>query len=393
MVGDGDRGEKLPDNVARALETLRPVPQPDPIVWQENRRSYIVAATALASSSQPEALHVTSPSLESHEPAQPQPGRGIPVAISEFLRLHTWRGVPVRAALIAGLALALFLGFSAGAVSAARESLPGSPLYGLKIKLEQWALGRARTPQAVSSQALAQSQVRVDEAARIVAAGDSVPIEVAARFQEQLALAVQATDALDEPQRIQAQSRISETLQHQIRTMAEITARVKGESSETVDHGAVAAMVQTMMETQAQLGPDLGQGLGEVGNPLQEGPATEEPGSPCGGPDCGNQQEPTEPGQGPGPGGSDAPGGDEGQPPDPGKGQNGNQGPEQNGPGPRSTPPAPNSQQTVPEQQLLALQPEDPMSRSSELPPAASLFPQRSGNAGNEVGSGGGSSR
>jgi len=391
MIGDGDRREGLPDNVARALEALRPVAQPDPIVWQENRRSYIVAARALAGASQPEALHVTSTSLESHEPVQPQPRRGIPVTIREFLRLHTWRGVPVRAALIAVLALALFLGSSAGAVSAARESLPGSPLYGLKIRLEQWALGRARTPEAVSSQALAQSQVRVEEAARIVASGDSVPIEVAARFQEQLALAVEATDALDEPQRIQAQSRISETLQHQIRTMAEITARVKGESSETVDHEAVAAMVQTMMQMQAQLGPALGQPAGEVGDPLQEGPATEEPGSSCSGPDCGNHQEPTEPGQGHG--GSNAPGGDEGQPVDPGKGQNSNQGPEQNGPGPRSTPPGPESQQTVPEQQLLALQPEDPMFRSSELPPAASLFPQRSGNAGNETGSGGGSSR
>ncbi len=157
-------------------------------------------------------------------------GVGIPVAIREFLRLHTWRGVPVRAALIAGLALALFLGSSAGAVSAARESLPGSPLYGLR---SSWSSGHSAAR----------------EHHRLYRAGEHAGHPRCA-LTKRRALSLQGTLCRSRWQRVSRSSwlwlsrppirstsrsgykpspEISETLQHQIRTMAEITARVKGE--------------------------------------------------------------------------------------------------------------------------------------------------------------------
>ncbi len=391
MNGDYDSGDKLPGSVARALDALRPVPEPDPEVWKQSRHSYITAATALAGARRSEAPLVPQP--VSRKPERWQVFRGLAGAVRGFMQFRTWRAIPTRAVLISALALALFLGSSVGAVSAARDSLPGTPLYGLKIKLEQWALGRAQTPQAVSSEALAQSQIRVDEAARMVAAGDPVPIEVAARFQEQLTLAVQATGSLDEPLRLQARSRISETLQHQIRAMTEISSKVKDGSSETVDHGAVLAMIQAMVQTQAQLGP--GQGEGQVdGTPGQEQePTTAEPADECDGPDCGNHEGPAGPDQGPGPGDNDAPGGDHGRPGDPGNGHSGNEAPGQNGPGAPSTPTTPDSRQILPEQPLFAqrLTAKGPL--GSESLSSASSAPQRSPAPGSSTVSSAGPSR
>ena len=146
--------------------------------------------------------------------------------------------------------LALVFGGSAGVVAEARESLPGSPLYGLKVRVERWDIEQVATKEELANRALEQAQERVKEATQLSGEGKTVPDDVALRFREQLSIALQAGGSLEESHRLQFQPRLREALQQQLRTMTQLAAQTKGEDG---DNEAVAAMVRTIEQTQAQL--------------------------------------------------------------------------------------------------------------------------------------------
>ncbi len=230
--------DELPHTVREALEALKPVPDVDPVTWEQGRQAFIIEARQTAMAHQTPAIDTAG---------RPGGWRGALGALFD-VRKNRLGAVALKALAV----LILVLGGSVGTVAAARGSLPGSALYGLKLQLEQWELTQAHTPEAVSERALIQSGQRVEEAARLAGEGRTVPDDLAAHFQERLSLAMQASGSLGEPQRLQAQSHISETLRHQMETMAQAALQARGENE---DDQAIMAMIRTMEETQAQLGP------------------------------------------------------------------------------------------------------------------------------------------
>ena len=249
----------LPDSVRDALEALRSVPEADPVAWEHHRQAYLTKVHAEAAAN-----------VDRRQPPAHAPHRGWKAALGSLFSFRV-RGVhPMTHVLRLGVVIALLFGGGAGTVLAARESLPGSVLYPLKVRLEEWELERVEGPLQVSERALSQTQTRFWEINQLTERGRPVPDDVAARYEEHLSLALQASDTLTEPLRLQTQSQISETLQHQMETMTRIAAQVEGEGE---DDGAVQAVIRTMEMTQAQLGTGAGQEGDEVqGGPYQAGP-------------------------------------------------------------------------------------------------------------------------
>jgi hypothetical protein len=266
-----DELAEMPTLVYDALDALRTVPKVDPTMWARRRQAYLAEVRVHA---------------EASHQAAARPGNREGVSSDPVVRHHSWRAAlgalfnfrmrevhPMMIALRLMIMAALVMGGGAGAVAAARDSLPGSLLYPIKVQLEAWELARVDDALRVSERALNQSQVRVWEVNQLTERGRAVPVEVAARYQEQLELALHASNSLDEPLRLKAQSQISETVQRQVRTMAQIAAKAdKGDEGQ-----AIQAMIRTMEQTQAQLGLGTGQDGGEgPGGPNQAGPAAGE---------------------------------------------------------------------------------------------------------------------
>jgi hypothetical protein len=260
---------ELPHAVRDSLEALKAVPEADPVVWEQHRHAYLAAVRAEAA-----AMGL------SRVPVSPDVGvrrKGWRAALDTLLDFRMRRLTPMTVALRLVMVVALLLGGSVGTVAAARESLPGSVLYPLKVQLEQWEMARVEGAFEVSEKALSQSQTRFWEIDRLTEKGRTVPDDLAARYEEHLGLALQASGTLTEPLRLQAQARISETLQHQMQTMAKIAAKV----GEGEDDQAIQAVIRTMEMTRAQLG--IGVGRDEAwgpGDPQQTGPAAGEPAGP-----------------------------------------------------------------------------------------------------------------
>ncbi|MCJ7738893.1 MAG: DUF5667 domain-containing protein [Anaerolineae bacterium] len=243
----------MPASVRDALDALRPVPAPDSDTWAANRVAFFEEARTYA---QEAARFAASESA----PASWWGRFRESVALVKVFLLHD-RG-PVAVALKAVLVIALALAASTGTVSAARGSLPGSLLYPLKVRLEAWEIDLAHTPDAVARTALAQTHVRVAEAARLQDRGDPVPEETAVRYQQQLDLAVRAWGDAEESVRQQAQAEISESVRRQLLVLESGPAQVYGDAvpdDEAESDPGVQAMMRTMHETQSWLeqGEDL----------------------------------------------------------------------------------------------------------------------------------------
>jgi len=260
----------MPASVRDALDALRPVPAPDSDTWAANRVAFLDEAHAYA-------REAASLPVSESAPASWWGRLRESVALVKAFLLHD-RG-PVAVALKAVLVIALVLAVSTGTVSAARGSLPGSPLYPLKVRLEAWEINQAHTPDAIARTALAQTYVRVAEASRLQDRGDPVPEETAVRYQQQLELAVRAAGDLEEPVRQQTQAEISESVRRQLRILERTSAQIHGDAvpdDEIESDPGVQAMIQTMRETQSRLGPAEDRGPGQPG-PQNPGHAPDDP--------------------------------------------------------------------------------------------------------------------
>ncbi|MGC9521922.1 MAG: DUF5667 domain-containing protein, partial [Anaerolineae bacterium] len=272
---------KLPESVRDALETLRPVPDTDPERWRENRRAFLLEVRAHKATRE-----------SAGASAAPDERGALPdwrTALKSLFGRNLRGARPTVVALRLALVLVLLVGGTTGTVLASRESLPGSWLYPLKVRLESWQIQRARVPEEITRQALVQSQARVEEATRLSTQGKAVPEEVAERYRAQIALALESSGSLDEPVRQQARTEISKTVQHQLETMAQFAERARSDEAGSDDGGnreAVSKMIETMEQTRAELGQTHRQQEGE-----QPGPPEEVAGEPEGASeDAGNDE-------------------------------------------------------------------------------------------------------
>ncbi|HUT14671.1 MAG TPA: DUF5667 domain-containing protein [Anaerolineae bacterium] len=162
------------------------------------------------------------------------------------------------------LALALVVGGGSGTVYAMQNSLPGSPLYGLKLNVEDMRLENAGDSEELFERTMAMARNRVEEAVRLAGRGVEVPAQVAERYERSLAAALAAADELPEAAQVRAglANELGEQLQEMERVRNQIQEVGEGESGE-------GAMVRIMTRTQEQLGANQDPPEGDQ-EPLQQ---------------------------------------------------------------------------------------------------------------------------
>ncbi|MFN2166547.1 MAG: DUF5667 domain-containing protein, partial [Anaerolineae bacterium] len=93
------------------------------------------------------------------------------------------------------LALVLVVGLTFGASQAAAGSLPGEPLYGLKLAVEETRLALTSDLEAQAALNLVLAEERLDEVTALLEQGQPVGAETTARVEQQLQAAFDAAPA------------------------------------------------------------------------------------------------------------------------------------------------------------------------------------------------------
>jgi len=180
--------------------------------------------------------------------------------------------VKLAGALIATL---MVFGMVFGAGQAAAASLPGEPLYGLKLAAEQARMELTTDPEAKAELAADLAENRLGEIAQMVASGKEVDRETAFAAQQQISLAFQAMNQVsgDEQLKFQARNRLENVIQSQHQVMAnEVGA--SGQQQE-----AVRALMGSMSRMRAELQTGDGTGV-DTGD--RQYPEVSEPASQSG---------------------------------------------------------------------------------------------------------------
>lgn len=153
--------------------------------------------------------------------------------------------VKLAGALIAAL---LVFGMVFGAGQAAAASLPGEPLYGLKLAAEQARMELTTSPQARAELAAELAENRFGEIAQMVASGQEVDRGTAIAAQQQLTFAYTLTlhnSGVD--QQLQAQARLAHMVMYQQGVMASAV----GASPQQQES------VRALMRSMARVGQEL----------------------------------------------------------------------------------------------------------------------------------------
>jgi uncharacterized membrane protein YgcG len=150
--------------------------------------------------------------------------------------------------------LTVILGLTVGTVSASQESLPDSPLYGIKLQVEDLRIGLTRDPASEAVLAMTMAQERVQEAVKLAEGDREIPESVAERYRAQVSTALQrAGEVTGAGERTRLQAGIDQELAVQMRTIESL--RVRLQSGECMgDPAPIEKMIQTMAMAQARLG-------------------------------------------------------------------------------------------------------------------------------------------
>ena len=189
---------------------------------------------------------------------------------------------------LAGAVIAAVLGFGMvfGVGQAAAASLPGGPLYGLKLTAEQARVGLTSDPEAQAELAAELAENRLDEIGRMMAAGKTVDGATAHKAQQQLSQAFQAMNQVNGEGQLQARNRLTNMIQSQHRVMA---LEVNGASEQQQES------VQTLLRSMERVRVELHNGEGEASgaqirnNRLEEPDAPDPADQPGNGPQAGQQ--------------------------------------------------------------------------------------------------------
>ena len=140
-----------------------------------------------------------------------------------------WWKLPRLARVAIALAMSLLLVAAAGggAVMAADDSLPGEPLYGVKLLGEDINLVLSWGPQARIDLNLEFAGERVVEIQAAVENGEPVPEQAMTRMEQHLQMALEQASALPAEEQTQAMSRIAQQTMVQTRALE----RVQGMAS------------------------------------------------------------------------------------------------------------------------------------------------------------------
>jgi hypothetical protein len=123
--------------------------------------------------------------------------------------------IPVTIMTVLMLVFGLFLG--AGQVMA--DSLPGDPLYGIKLRAEEVRLATIAAPVSKAELMRARAQERLDEVVQLLESGRVVDEATTVRAQEHLRAALQAAAQLQVQQATRALQRLEQGIQQRQRIM------------------------------------------------------------------------------------------------------------------------------------------------------------------------------
>lgn len=116
------------------------------------------------------------------------------------------------------LALALG-GTGTTAAYAAQTSLPGGPLYGVKLALEDLRLDLTRDPRQEVLVLEDLVETRLDEISALVEEGSPINLQLMTRLENHLQLALQQSAQLDDAQLIQTMEQIRTRAEQQLQTL------------------------------------------------------------------------------------------------------------------------------------------------------------------------------
>jgi uncharacterized membrane protein YgcG len=174
-------------------------------------------------------------------------------------RNYVWREGNMRVKL-AGVLIATLLVFGMvfGVGQAAAASLPGGPLYGLKLAAEQARLELTSDPVAKAELATDLAENRFGEIAQMVAQGAQVDGDTAFEAQQQLSWAYQYMHQVDGEKQLQLKAQFTHMLQHQHQMMASAVDAAPQQTQEPVQ-----ALLRSMERVRNEVHTGTGEASGE----------------------------------------------------------------------------------------------------------------------------------
>ena len=232
--------DDIPQQVRELMDCLRNVPAPSPEVWSHGRRTFLTQA------------HHLSP--QTVTPDDSVRHNGWKVKLQAWLFQIPLRRKEISMAGLINIIIAFTMVFalSAGTVSAAHQSLPGSTLYPLKLTWEELQLSLISDPEIRVDQALSSAQKRLQEALQLAQQREDIPEQLAERYQSGLNLAFTTTNGLNEPAKTQVQLRFQEQLAIQQQILAQIMTHIQNNPDATSQE-RVRLMIRVREQVEEQL--------------------------------------------------------------------------------------------------------------------------------------------
>jgi hypothetical protein len=171
-------------------------------------------------------------------------------------------------------AVVLIFGLIFGAGQAAADSLPGGPLYPLKLAIEASRMQWTGNPEARADLATVLVKERLDEITELVGRRQTVDEPMANRVREQLALALQAMHQLDGQAALRARQRLENTLRVQEQAMTQAARTLPA-----AEQGPVQDLLREINRVRQELQSGQGEPEGEQ-HRLGSGTPPEAPGAP-----------------------------------------------------------------------------------------------------------------
>jgi hypothetical protein len=154
----------------------------------------------------------------------------------------------------AAIAFVFVLSIVSGTVAAAQSSLPDSPLYGIKLAVEDVRLNLARDPSQQATLSLSFASERASEMERLAIANHPIKGQVPLRLQNQLDAALSDAARAPEPEMLRLLDRVRLTAQIQERALARAQVNAPNESDiQDALRQAEQAMAQAQRQAEAGL--------------------------------------------------------------------------------------------------------------------------------------------
>lgn len=175
-------------------------------------------------------------------------------------------------AMLANIVLIMCILFASagGTVALANDSLPDSPLYPVKLAVEQFQIDLLKDPEKIAVQHLNLAQNRSQEILRLVRRGEVPPESTSFKLQEQYNLALQFAAQLGEAEMLGILTGTQLMLQEQLQEMSQLQSQFQLQHQDSLGQAirileGTQARVQAGLEDPAAFRWQAHFGFGEIG--------------------------------------------------------------------------------------------------------------------------------